>query len=271
MAFGWTVFAFDGFDFWWSLRFYYVFSSSVLYWFVTMLQYVTVTVCFVVLYYWRLHTGRALFDSIHFNPPAIALSGRAPRDYGRVSGRLQCLAESETHNYGILRVHRRAQPLALAHVVMLLKVFPQADSLFHSESHVWANSMWTCKCIFDLWGGICNFNFKLREDGSMCIFEVNPRARAPKRQCVLHFFRNYIYLFGTKPRGYHWLSINCIISELFRAPGMVNPCWGGWGSLLWHSKAKGRAHSQGFLNLWDMLNIIGCFLYVWYVCGHNMS
>ena len=73
---------------------------SVRYWFVTMLQYVTV--CFVVLYDWRLHTGRALFDSIHFNPPAIALSGRAPRDYGRVSGRLQCLAESETHNYGCI-------------------------------------------------------------------------------------------------------------------------------------------------------------------------
>ena len=53
--------------------------------------------------------------------------------------------------------------------------------------------MWTCKCIFDLWGGICNFNFKLREDGSMCIFEVNPRARAPKRQCVLHFFFEITY------------------------------------------------------------------------------
>ena len=27
--------------------------------------------------------------------------------------------------------------------------------------------------------GICNFNFKLREDQSLCIFEVNPRARKP--------------------------------------------------------------------------------------------
>ena len=53
--------------------------------------------------------------------------------------------------------------------------------------------MWTCKCIFDLWGGICNFNFKLREDGSMCIFEVNPRARAPKRRCVLHVFFEITY------------------------------------------------------------------------------
>ena len=72
-------------------------------------------------------------------------------------------------------------------------------------------------------------------------------GQSPKAaMCITFFVRNCIYLFGTKPRGYHWLSINCIISELFRAPGMVNPCWGGWGSLLWHSKAKGRAHSQGF-------------------------
>ena len=92
-----------GVTFWWTwllmalisggLWGFSIFSPPVF--FIGSLQYVSVYL--VGVYCWRLHTGHALFDSIHFSPPARALSGRAPRDYGRVSGRLQCLAESETH------------------------------------------------------------------------------------------------------------------------------------------------------------------------------
>lgn len=44
VAFGWTVFAFDGFDFWWSLRFYYVLLCILLQW--SLLVRYNVTVCY---------------------------------------------------------------------------------------------------------------------------------------------------------------------------------------------------------------------------------
>lgn len=89
-----------------------------------------------------------------------------------------------------------------------------------TPSCIWEQSGWTRKRVVDLWGGICNFNFKLREDGSMCIFEVNPRARAPRWQCV-DFISMYIDVLhiqsptlGQNHMAIHWLSMNCIISDI---------------------------------------------------------